>query len=72
MDSGRRLREDARACLDAAISAVDPASLVTKAFEKHLETVPTTERDREDFFGENRDWSHVDPRLDEFYKKIEE
>ena len=37
-----------------------------------FETVPTTERDREDFFGENRDWSHVDPRLDEFYKKIEE
>lgn len=31
--------------------------------------VPTTERDREDFFGEERDWSHVDPRLDEFYKK---
>jgi hypothetical protein len=34
-----------------------------------FETVPTTEKDREDFFGENRDWSHVDPRLDEYYKE---
>ncbi len=37
-----------------------------------FETVQTNKKDREDFFGENRDWSHVDPRLDEFYKKIEE
>jgi hypothetical protein len=36
-----------------------------------FETVPTTERDREDLFGEDRDWSHVDPRLDEYYKKLE-
>ena len=34
-----------------------------------FETVPTTERDREDLFGEGRDWSHVDPVLDEFYRK---
>lgn len=34
-----------------------------------FDTLPTTERDREDLFGEGRDWSHVDPRLDEFYKK---
>jgi hypothetical protein len=34
-----------------------------------FETVPTTVKDREDFFGENRDWSHVDPRLDEYYKE---
>jgi len=33
--------------------------------------VPTTEKEREDFFAENRDWSYVDPRLDEFYKKRE-
>jgi len=30
--------------------------------------VPTTEKEREDF-AENRDWSHIDPRLAEFYKK---
>jgi hypothetical protein len=36
-----------------------------------FETVPTTERDREDFFGEDRDWSHVDPRLYEYYREIE-
>ncbi len=42
MDSGRRLREDARACLDAAIAAVDPARLVTEVFEQHPETVPGT------------------------------
>lgn len=34
-------------------------------------TVPTTEKDREDFFAKNKDWSHVDPRLAEFYKKKE-
>ena len=34
-----------------------------------FEIVPTTEKDREDFFGENRDWSHVDPRLDKYYKE---
>ena len=34
-----------------------------------FETVPTTEKDREDFFGEDRDWSHVDPRLHEYYKE---
>ena len=34
-----------------------------------FETVPTTEKDREDFFGENRDWSHVDPGLDKYYKE---
>ncbi len=40
--SGRRLREDARACLDAAITAVDPTRLVTDTFEQHPETVPGT------------------------------
>ena len=43
MDSGRRLREDARACLDAAITAVDPARLVTELLEQHPETVPGTD-----------------------------
>ena len=42
MDSGRRLREDARACLDAAVAAVDPARLVTEVFEQHPETLPGT------------------------------
>jgi hydroxypyruvate reductase len=42
-DSGRRLREDARACLDAAVSAVDPTRLVTEVFERHPETVPGTD-----------------------------
>jgi len=39
--------------------------------DKHceFETVPTTQEDREDFFSEGSDWSHVDPRLNEFYKK---
>ena len=36
-----------------------------------FETVPTTEEDREDFFAEGKDWSHVDPRLDEYYKEKE-
>jgi hypothetical protein len=34
-------------------------------------TVPTTEKDRADFFAENKDWSHIDPRLGAFYKKKE-
>jgi hypothetical protein len=34
-------------------------------------TVPTTERDREDFFADDEDWSHVDPRLNEFYSEKE-
>lgn len=38
--------------------------------DEHCEfaKVPTTEREREDF-AENRDWSYVDPRLAEFYRK---
>ncbi len=36
-----------------------------------FETVPTTKEDREDLFGENMDWSHVDPRLHEFYVEKE-
>ena len=34
-----------------------------------FETVTTTNKDKEDFFGEGRDWSHVDPRLDEYYRE---
>ena len=41
--SGRRLREDARACLDAAVSAVDPTRLVTEVFQRHPETLPGTD-----------------------------
>ena len=41
--SGRRLRQDARACLDAAIAAVDPTRLVTDMLEQHPETVPGTD-----------------------------
>ncbi len=39
--------------------------------DEHCEfdTALTNERDREDFFGENKDWSHVDPRIKEFYKR---
>lgn len=29
--------------------------------------VPTTEEDRENFFAENEDWSHIDPLLASFY-----
>ena len=36
-----------------------------------FETIPTSEKDKEDFFGENRDWSHVDPRLHEYYEEID-
>lgn len=41
--------------------------------DEHCEfaTVPTTEKDRADFFAENRDWSHIDPRLGAFYEKKE-
>ena len=41
---GQRLREDARACLDAAVRAVDPTRLVTETFERHPETVAGTHR----------------------------
>ena len=37
---GRRLREDAQACLDAAITSVDPTHLVTEVFKQHPGTVP--------------------------------
>ena len=40
---GRRLRADARACLDAAIAAVDPARLVTELFDRHPEALPGTD-----------------------------
>ena len=35
-----------------------------------FETVPTTEEDREHFFGAGKDWAHVDPRLHEYYEKM--
>ncbi len=34
-------------------------------------TVPTTEEDRADLFGESRDWSRVDPRLHKYYVEKE-
>jgi hypothetical protein len=34
-------------------------------------TVPTTEKDVENFFSENMDLSHVDPKLGEFYENME-
>ena len=37
----RQLREDAKACLDAAIAEVDPTRLVAGVFERHPETVPS-------------------------------
>ena len=37
-----------------------------------FETVPTTEEERGDFFGEGKDWAYVDTRLDEYYKMKEE
>ena len=44
MDGGGiRLREDARACLDAAVSAVEPTRLVTEVFEQHPETLAGTD-----------------------------
>ena len=41
--------------------------------DSHCEfaTVPTTERDKEDFFADDKDWSHVEPRLNEFYRDKE-
>jgi hydroxypyruvate reductase len=39
---GLRLREDARACFDAAIAAVNPYRLVTELFERHPEALPGT------------------------------
>ena len=38
--NSRRLHQDARACLDAAVAAVDPTRLVTDVLEQHPETVP--------------------------------
>jgi len=38
-----RLREDARACLDAAVGAVEPTRLVTEVFEQHPETLAGTD-----------------------------
>ena len=44
MDGGGiRLREDARACLDAAVGAVEPTRLVTEVFEQHPETLAGTD-----------------------------
>ena len=37
-----------------------------------FETIPTTKEERDDFFGEGKDWAYVDPRLDECYKRKEE
>jgi hypothetical protein len=37
-----------------------------------FETVPTTKEERDDFFGESKDWTYVDPRLDEYYKRKED
>lgn len=34
-------------------------------------TIPTTIEDRQLFFAEKKDWSSVDPRLDDFYRKQE-
>ncbi len=42
-ESGRRLREDARACLDAAVIAVNPTRLVTKFFQRHPEALSGTD-----------------------------
>ncbi len=36
--------------------------------ECQFDTIPTTETEREDF-KENRDWTHVDPVIDEYLKK---
>ncbi len=37
-----------------------------------FETVPTTKEERDDFFGESKDWAYVDPRLDEYYRRKED
>ncbi len=37
-----------------------------------FETVPTTEEERDDFFGKGKDWAYVDLRLDEYYRRKEE
>lgn len=34
-------------------------------------TVPTNNKDKDDFFAENKDWSYIDRRLSKFYKKKE-
>lgn len=41
--------------------------------DEHCEfaTIPTTEEDRRDFFAEDKDWAHTDPRLANFYKEKE-
>ncbi len=42
--SDRRLRKDARACLDAAIIAVDPTRLVSEVLERHPGAAPNSDR----------------------------
>jgi hypothetical protein len=37
-----------------------------------FKTVSTTQEDRENFFAENKDWSHVDPLLARFYSLKED
>jgi hypothetical protein len=32
--------------------------------------VETTEKEKEDFFGEEKDWAYVDPRLDKLFKEM--
>jgi hypothetical protein len=83
---GKIVREYDEMDIGSLYCLIDPAKIMFANPEKKLvhtkaytvgddccefETVPTTEKDKEDLFGENRDWSHVDPRLDEYYKKIE-
>jgi hypothetical protein len=83
---GKIVREYDEKDIGSLYCLIDPAKIMfanpeeklvhTKAYTVgddscEFETVPTTEKDREDLFGENRDWSHVDPRLDEYYKKLE-
>jgi len=83
---GKIVREYDELDIGSLYCLIDPAKIMfanpeeklvhTKAYTVgddscEFETVPTTEKDREDLFGENRDWSHVDPRLDENYKKLE-
>ncbi len=83
---GKIVREYDEMDIGSLYCLIDPAKIMwanpeeklihTKAYTVgddccEFETVSTTEKDKGDLFGESKDWSHVDPRLYEYYKEKE-
>jgi hypothetical protein len=83
---GKIVREYDEMDIGSLYCLIDPAKIMWANPEEKLihskaytvgddccvfETVPTNEKDKNDLFGESKDWSHVDPRLHEYYQKKE-